>query len=133
MRQEAGNTMRKTLVAAALAAFVLGAAMAAPRLPALLDEKGLVALLADRDMKVLLLDVRTAEEYAAGHIPGATLFPYDELAAKFREPDKGRPIVVYCRTGRRSAIARETLLAMGYTNVSDFGAYTKWSGKLATN
>jgi rhodanese-related sulfurtransferase len=125
--------MRKAIFAAALAAFVLGAALAAPRLPALLDEKGLVALLAAKDARVLLLDVRTAEEYAAGHIPGAVLFPYDELAGRFREPDKGRPIVVYCRTGRRSAIARETLMAMGYTNVSDFGAYTKWSGKLATN
>lgn len=125
--------MRKTFVAAAFAALVLGAALAAPRLPALLDEKGLVALLSDKGAKILLLDVRTAEEYAAGHIPGSVLFPYDELAAKFREADKGRPIVVYCRTGRRSAIARETLLGMGYTNVSDFGAYTKWSGKLATN
>lgn len=125
--------MRKAIITAAVAALVLGAALAAPRLPALLDEKGLVALLADKGANALLLDVRTAEEYAAGHIPGAVLFPYDELAGRFREPDKGRPIVVYCRTGRRSAIARETLMAMGYTNVSDFGAYTKWSGKLATN
>ena len=125
--------MRKAIVTAAFAALVLGAALAAPRLSALLDEKGLVGLLADKDASVLLLDVRTAEEYAAGHIPGASLFPYDELAAKFREADKARPIVVYCRSGRRSAIARETLTAMGYTNVSDFGAYTKWSGKLATN
>lgn len=126
------NTAPKRLVAALLALFALAPLAAAPRLPPLLDEKGLLALLADRSAKVLLLDVRTLEEYDAGHIPGAVLLPYDELAAKFREADKGRPIVVYCRSGRRSAIARTTLLGMGYTNVSDFGAYTKWSGKLAT-
>lgn len=126
------NTARKSLVATVLALFALASLAAAPRLPPLLDEKGLIALLADGSAKVLLLDVRTLEEFAAGHIPGAVLLPYDELAAKFREADKGRPIVVYCRSGRRSAIARTTLLGMGYTNVSDFGAYTKWSGKLAT-
>ena len=127
--------MRKTLISLALTTLVLLVAAAGPKvpeLPPLLDEKALKALLADTASKPLLIDVRTEEEYAAGYIPGAILLPYDEVAAKFKEADKGRPIVVYCRSGRRSAIARTTLLGMGYTNVSDFGAYTKWTGKLAT-
>ena len=80
---------------------------------------------------VLVLDVRTREEYDSGHIPGAALFPYDALAASFAEPDKARPIVVYCRSGRRSAIAAETLAGMGYTDVSDLGGLDAWKGGLA--
>jgi phage shock protein E len=108
----------------------LGLATAAPsaiRLPPTIGDKALAELLADKASRVLLLDVRTPQEYAEGHIPGAELIPYDELAAKFKEADKGRPIVVYCRSGRRSAIAADTLKDMGYTNVSDFGGYTNWT------
>jgi phage shock protein E len=125
----------KRLILLVMASLMISGLVAAPKppvLPPMMEEKSLISLLANPEAKVLLLDVRTAEEFAAGHIPGAVLLPYDELAAKFREADKGRPIVVYCRSGRRSAIARETLLSMGYTNVSDFGAYTKWTGKLVT-
>lgn len=80
---------------------------------------------------ILVLDVRTKEEYDSGHIPGASLFPYDALSASFKEPDKARPIVVYCRSGRRSAIAAETLVGMGYTDVSDLGGLDAWKGGLA--
>lgn len=79
---------------------------------------------------VLLLDVRTMEEYAAGHLPGAVLAPYDAIRSSFSEPDRKRPIVVYCRSGRRSAVAAETLASMGYTDVSDFGAVDNWKGPL---
>jgi phage shock protein E len=127
--------LRKYILAAAIAALALGLVFSAPApapaaLPPILDEKGLVALLASKDAKPLLIDVRTVEEFDAGHIPGAVLLPYDEIAAKFKEPDKGRPIVVYCRSGRRSAIAKSTLESMGYANVADFGAYTNWTRKL---
>ncbi len=56
--------------------------------------------------------------------------PYDAIQAQFVEPDKDRPIVVYCRSGRRSAIAAETLTAMGFTDVSDFGGIDNWKGSL---
>lgn len=124
--------MRKTLAAALIAILAGLGAAAAPKLSPAIDERGLKALLGDRGASALLLDVRTAEEYAAGHIPGAELLPYDEIRSRFAEPDKARPIVVYCRSGRRSAIARSTLMEMGYRNVSDFGAVSRWSGKLAT-
>jgi phage shock protein E len=126
--------MKRMLTTAVLLILALGLAAAAPtalRLPPKIGDAALAGLLADKDSKVLLLDVRTAQEYAEGHIPGAVLLPYDELEAKFKEPDKGRPIVVYCRTGRRSAIAKEALGGLGYTNVSDFGGYMNWKRGLA--
>jgi phage shock protein E len=125
--------MRKLLIAAAQAALALASSLAAPRiasLPPMIGEQALKALLEDRASGVLLLDVRTLEEFEAGHIPGAVLIPYDELETKFAEPDKGRPIVVYCRSGRRSAIAKNHLEEMGYANVSDFGGVSNWTGKL---
>jgi len=91
----------------------------------------LSALLTAPDSKALLLDVRTKEEFDAGHIAGSVLMPYDAIKATFAETDKNRPIVVYCRSGRRSEIAAETLTAMGFTDVSDFGGIDNWKGKLA--
>jgi rhodanese-related sulfurtransferase len=87
------------------------------------------------DPALLLVDVRTMEEYKGGHIPGADLFPYDEIDARKAAFAKlagnaDRKIVVYCRSGRRSAIAAETLVRQGYTDVSDFGAIGNWVGKL---
>jgi rhodanese-related sulfurtransferase len=109
----------------------LGAAQgASPPLPPKIGYDELAARLADRASAPLLLDVRTAEEYRSGHIPGAILAPYDELEKSFREADKGRPIVVYCRSGRRSAIAIKTLAGMGYSNLSDFGGIAEWRGRL---
>lgn len=69
-----------------------------------------------------LLDVRTAEEFAAGHLPGAVNIPVDEVPARLSEvarltAAKGKDLVVYCRSGRRSAIAATALRAEGYTVV----------------
>ncbi|HAE22526.1 MAG TPA: rhodanese-like domain-containing protein [Spirochaetaceae bacterium] len=105
-------------------------AQAGLTLPATMSYAQLSSLLASPDSPVLLLDVRTAEEYAAGHIPGAVLAPYDALAATFTEADKNRPIVLYCRSGNRSGIAMRTLRSMGYANLSDFGGIPNWKGGL---
>jgi len=80
--------------------------------------------------QTLLLDVRTKEEFDQGHIPASRLMPYDTIQADFKESDKSRPIVVYCRSGNRSSIAARTLVGMGYTDVSDFGAVQLWKGTL---
>ena len=80
--------------------------------------------------KPLLLDVRTKAEFEQGHIPGSVLMPYDSIHSDFKEVDKTRPIVVYCRSGNRSSIAARTLVSMGYTDVSDFGAVSLWRGAL---
>lgn len=80
--------------------------------------------------KPLLLDVRTKAEFDQGHIPGSLLMPYDSIQVDFKEADKSRPIVVYCRSGNRSSTAARTLVSMGYTDVSDFGAVHQWRGTL---
>jgi phage shock protein E len=67
----------------------------------------------------LILDVRTLQEYTAGHIPGAVLIPHDELAGRLAELEiePGDEIVVHCQTGRRTALAEQTLAEAGYTAV----------------
>jgi len=79
---------------------------------------------------VILLDVRTLEEFVAGRIEGSVLLPYDEItaanAALFIGPNKDRTIIVYCRTGRRSAIASATLVSLGYRKVLDLGGIVSW-------
>lgn len=83
----------------------------------------------------VLLDVRTQEEYNAGYIAGAILLPYDEINAKATIvlPDKEKEIVLYCRSGRRSAIAKKSLLDSGYQKVVDFGGVKRWEGELVRN
>lgn len=103
---------------------------ASQKLPAALGYEDLVRLLGDASSQVLLLDVRTPEEYSQGHIEGAALIPYDALETMFKELDKDRPIVLYCRSGNRSSIAHRTLARMGYTNVADFGGINRWRGSL---
>jgi rhodanese-related sulfurtransferase len=99
-------------------------------LPASLAYEDLARLLADEAANILLLDVRTKAEFDQGHIAGAVLNPYDALETMFKEQDKSRPIVLYCRTGNRSSTALRTLSRMGYTNVSDFGGINRWRGSL---
>ena len=76
----------------------------------------------------VLLDVREQDEFDAGHIPGAILIPYTEIENKSIEliPDKDKLILVYCRSGRRSKIAAESLAKLGYTNVKEFGGIIDW-------
>ena len=83
----------------------------------------------------VLLDVRTQEEYNAGYIAGAILLPYDEINVKATIvlPDKEKEIVLYCRSGRRSAIAKKSLLDLGYQKVVDFGGVKRWEGELVRN
>lgn len=102
-----------------------------PRLPSRLDYQDLARLLSQPDNNVLLLDVRTLEEFNQGYIAGAVLAPYDQLEASFKEMNKDRPIVLYCRSGNRSSIAKRSLEKMGYTNVSDFGGINRWMGSLS--
>lgn len=97
------------------------------------DSKGLVSYeelqqkLTDK-APIVLLDVRTQEEFNNGHIPGALLLPYDEIDQKAAQllPEKEKEIIIYCRSGRRSAIAKDSLEALGYTNVKDFGGMNRW-------
>ena len=82
----------------------------------------------DGETGYVILDVRTAEEFAEGHIPGAVLIPNDEITEKAETilPDKNQKILVYCRSGRRSKLAAEALLTIGYTNIWEFGGIIDW-------
>lgn len=77
---------------------------------------------------ILLLDVRTSAEYARGHIPEAHLLPVEELAGRLSElpEDRGKPIMVYCQSGRRSAIAAGILADAGYQAIYDLGGINAW-------
>lgn len=70
------------------------------------------------------IDVRTQDEYAAGHLPGALLIPHDQIAALINEhvKDKNADIQLYCRSGRRADTARDVLLKMGYTRITNHGS-----------
>lgn len=74
-----------------------------------------------------LVDVRTPEEFDAGHIDGAVNIPVQDLPARMDELGrKDEPIVVYCRSGARSGSAKRTLEAAGYTKVVDLGPMSRW-------
>ena len=76
----------------------------------------------------VILDVRTEEEYDAGHIPGAIVISHEEIKEKAEEvlTDKDQLILVYCRSGRRSKIAAEALVELGYTKIKEFGGIIDW-------
>ena len=77
----------------------------------------------------IILDTREQDEFDEGHIPGAILIPYTEIENKAEAmlPDKDKLILVYCRSGRRSKIAAESLSKLGYTNVKEFGGIIDWT------
>ena len=82
----------------------------------------------DSEEGYIILDVRTQEEYDEGHIPGATQISHEEIAEKAEKvlTDKDQLILVYCRSGRRSKLAAEALVELGYTNIKEFGGIIDW-------
>ena len=82
----------------------------------------------------IILDVRTPEEFAEKHIPGAINIPNETIGTtEIPElPDKDQLILVYCRSGNRSKQASEKLAALGYTNIVEFGGINDWPGEIAT-
>jgi rhodanese-related sulfurtransferase len=77
----------------------------------------------------LLVDVRTAQEFAAGHIAGAVNIDVQTLPARIRELPTDRPVILYCRSGKRSATAAQILRRAGYNNVRDLGGILEWSAQ----
>ncbi len=75
-----------------------------------------------------VLDVRTPEEWVAGHVPDATLIPLNELSARLSELPKDQEIVIICRSGNRSAQARDILLENGFEQVTSVGGgFNNWT------
>lgn len=98
--------------------------------PASIDGPALLQRLTAKDAGVVVLDVRTQAEYDAGHLPGAVNVPHDQVESRAAElaAYKDKEIVVYCRTGRRSEVARGTLAKLGFRNVVQLeGDWVAWS------
>ena len=85
----------------------------------------------ETESNYIILDVRTPEEFAEKHIPHAINIPNETIGtAEIPElPDKGRLILVYCRSGNRSKQASEKLVRLGYTNIVEFGGINDWPGE----
>lgn len=87
--------------------------------------------LLQRDQSICLVDVRTAQEYHEGHIPGSVNVPLDRLGGiSSFAPELDKKLFVYCLSGGRSARACAQLASMGYTDISDLGGIVGWTGKL---
>jgi phage shock protein E len=89
----------------------------------------------DNDSSIILLDVRTEEEYNELHIPGSILIPVTELEERAPDelPDKEAVIFIYCRSGNRSRTAAYQLIEMGYTQVYDIGGIIDWPFEVSSN
>ena len=122
-------TMRNSLLACMVAVLALVGCGEAPENPAGdAPARGAVGSLGGAELQArieagnapLILDVRTPDEFAAGHIPGAVNIPHTEVGDRLFElgDDKTREIVVHCKSGRRADAAQTVLLVAGYTNVA---------------
>ena len=82
--------------------------------------------------EVVVVDVRTQEEYDGGHIENAVLVPNESIGSEMPEalPDKEATLLIYCRSGRRSKDAAQKLLALGYQSVYDSGGVIDWPYEL---
>ena len=122
--------MRRPALVAVLALMLTAAAWADE--PAAIEPQALAERISSGDTMLLVLDVRTAAEFDEGHIPTAVNIPYDSLAGRLAElgaPGE-RDVVVYCRSGRRSAIALDTLKEAGFSRLFHLeGDWQRWSGE----
>jgi rhodanese-related sulfurtransferase len=120
------RTLAFALVAAASASFVaLADGEVAP-----LSQDAFLALPKSGDKAPFVLDVRTPDEYVAGHVPGAVNIPHDQVATRLAEVPKDKDVVLYCRSGRRAAMAGEVLSGNGYTRLQHLeGDIVGWQEK----
>ncbi len=93
------------------------------------------ASIMESESDYVILDVRTPEEFAAGHIPGAINVANETIGrTEIPElPQKDQKILVYCRSGHRSRLASGKLAALGYTNLLEFGGINTWTGPVVTD
>ena len=98
--------------------------------PTQISAEKVAEILKTQKDKYTILDVRTKEEFDLGHLEPAVLIPVDDLEARFGELSKDRPVIVYCRSGSRSARAAVILVSKGFSQVYDMtGGINAWTGK----
>ena len=97
------------------------------------DPNTLSRLITEKSQPYILVDVRTPPEYSSGHIPTAVNIPVSIIASKHPTEDRSALIIVYCASGRRSAAAKSILNNLGFTQVVDYGAISRWPWGLVNN
>jgi rhodanese-related sulfurtransferase len=122
--------------AALLCAGIAGTSLAADPAPAAdaprISQADLLARMEKKDASLVVLDVRTPAEFAAGHVPGARNVSHDQLAAKLPElePLRDKDVVLYCRSGRRTLLAEDVLRKAGFTKLRHLdGDYLAWEAQ----
>lgn len=125
-------TLSRTLIAAPVWALTLLLAITSPASNA--EAAQVAAAQAQQAETAIWIDVRTAEEYNAGHLQGAVHIPHEQIADKIAAvtADKNAVIYLYCRSGRRSGLALESLQALGYSKVVNAGGYEALKAKKTT-
>ena len=117
--------LRRGMLRGAVVALLLSLAHAGIAAEAATTPSALAAKIEAGDAP-LVLDVRTHDEYAAGHVPGAILIPHDQLEDRITELGEPRDVVVYCRSGRRSGLAEPVLEAHGFRVSQLEGSWNAW-------
>ena len=114
-----------------LSLFVTGCALPGTAAYRRVSMQEAVDMMAD-EAGYIILDVRTAQEFASGHIPGAMLLPNEDIGTEeiAQLPDKSQLILVYCRSGNRSKQAADKLVRLGYTNIVELGGINSWPGEI---
>lgn len=121
------------LIGLVLAAFTIGACapqMVAPEVAAAVQNispNQYVSNFSQAEAAHLLVDVRTPEEFASGHIAGSVNIPLNELPSRMSELPTDQPVVLYCRSGNRSAQAADILRRAGYNQIYDLGGIISWT------
>ncbi len=115
------------VIALLISTFLLMASRGTTSAAQELTPSGYQSQFADANTAYLLVDVRTPDEFATGHINGAVNIPLDSLETRLSEVPRTEPVVLYCRSGNRSAKAAQILANAGYTRIYDLGGINAWT------
>ena len=122
--------MKRRILGLLLASLVSAGALAAEPALVPISQEALLERQQRGDEATYVLDVRSPEEYASGHVPGAVNIPYDQIASRMAEVPKDQDVVLYCKSGRRAGIAAEALAGQGYTRLQHLeGDIVAWVEK----
>jgi len=122
--------MKRRIVGLLFATLVSAGALAADPVLVPVSQEALLERQQKGDESTYVLDVRSPEEYASGHVPGAVNIPYDQVASRIAEVPKDKDVVLYCKSGRRAGIAAEVLAGQGYERLQHLeGDIVAWVDK----
>ena len=122
--------MNRRIAGFLFATLVSAGALAAEPVLVQVSQEALLERQQKGDEATYVLDVRSPEEYASGHVPGAVNIPYDQIASRIAEVPKDKDVVLYCKSGRRAGIAAEVLAGQGYTRLQHLeGDIVAWVDK----